>query len=45
MMGDKEYPYDLIDVYLHFSSLKQEYVEVAENFLMTVQAVLYPPML
>lgn len=45
MMGDKEYPYDLIDVYLHFSSLKQEYVEVAGNSLATVQAVLYPPAL
>lgn len=45
MMEDKEYPYDLIDVYLRFSSLIQEYVVVARNFAVIVQVVLYPPML
>lgn len=45
MLTNKEHQNDLIDVYLHFSSSKLVYAEVARSFSTIVQAVLYRPML
>lgn len=45
MLTNKEYQSDLIGVYLHSSSSKLVYVEVARSFSTIVQAVLYRPML
>lgn len=45
MSTNKEYQYDLIGVYHHFSSSKLEYAGVVRNFSAIVLVVLCQPML